>query len=56
MDEDNNKIDDAIKISYCLKIFKLLIMIFNFTYFIANSWLIYCEIIDRHYPNDDAPE
>ena len=43
-DHDHNGIHFIIKVNYGFKIFKLLLMIINITYFIALFWYIYSEL------------
>lgn len=45
---DHNNIEMMLKINYGMKTFKLILQIFNVTYFLAVFWFIYCEIIDDY--------
>ena len=45
---DHNNIELLLKINYSLKTLKLVVQIFNVTYFLACFWFIYCEIIDSY--------
>ena len=46
---DHNNIDLIMKIRFGLKIIKLLIIIFNLSYFVGMGWLLFCEISSRVY-------
>ena len=60
--EDHNKVEDLLRIGYCLKISKLVIVIGNFSYLLAMFWFIMCKFIedviyDADYSNpEDAAE
>ena len=43
--EDRNKITLIMRINLCLKTFRLILVIINFSYFIGMSWLIICIIL-----------
>lgn len=45
---DHTKIGLTLSISYGLKMFKLLLLISNLTYFLGLIWLIYCQLIDHY--------
>ena len=42
--KDHNNFNTIIFISYGVKTLKLIILIFNVSFFIGMIWLIYCEI------------
>ena len=44
--EDHNKVEDLLKISYCLKVTKLIIVLSNFSYLLAMFWFIMCKFIE----------
>ena len=48
---DNNNMIRVMIISLALKTVRLILMVFNFAYFIGMGWLILCHTIDRlqHY-------
>ena len=48
---DHNNIDLIMKIRISLKITKLLIIIFNLSYFVGMGWLLFCEISSKMYKN-----
>jgi hypothetical protein len=54
---DHNNIELLLKINYGLKTFKLVLQIYNVTFFLAVFWFIYCEVIDdyllRHPEGDE---
>lgn len=57
INKDHNNIEERLKIHFILKILKLIILIFNLSFFVGHFWYIYCEIgseIDRLYnPHHD---
>jgi len=44
MDNDHNKIELQMIIGYLLKSLKLVMIIFNGSYFLGMFWLIFCEV------------
>jgi hypothetical protein len=44
LDLDQNNIDFLFNVRYCLKIFKLFLMIINVAYFTGVIWIIFCQI------------
>ena len=56
-DQDNNKIQDILMVSYAIKIFKLVVVICNITYLTGVIWLILCEfLLDFKYDISNTPE
>lgn len=45
---DNNSIDYLMNIKYFLETFKLVLVIFNVSYFIGIFWMIYCDCMDKY--------
>lgn len=45
LDKDMNSIDWLIKVRYMLKTFKLILMLFNVSYFTGILWIIYCDVM-----------
>ena len=50
---DHNKIEEIIIISFGMKIFKLTIFIFNFSYLLAMFWYIMCKAVEDFYHSAD---
>lgn len=46
MNEDNTNIEMLLNISYCLKTFRLVLLILNISFFIGMFWLSLIDIID----------
>lgn len=44
---DHNNISERLNISYFLKTLKLVIMIFNLSFFVGHYWWIFCEITTK---------
>ena len=44
---DHTGIEDMMKLTYCLKTFKLVIIIFNISYFLGMLWYIFADIVER---------
>ena len=42
--DDHNRIELIMKIDYCLKTLKLIIIIINISFFIGIFFLVFCEI------------
>lgn len=40
---DHNQIEQLLHISYFLKTFKLIVIIFNISYFLGLVWIIFCD-------------
>jgi hypothetical protein len=56
-DQDNNKIQDILMVSYAIKIFKLVVVILNITYLTGVIWLILCEfLLDFKYDISNTSE
>ena len=51
MNEDNTNIEMLLNISYCLKTFRLVMIIVNVSFFIGTFWLIFIDVIDHHVKN-----
>ena len=47
---DNNSIDGLMNFKYFLETLKLVIVIFNVSYFTSIFWIIYCDLIERYMP------
>ena len=47
MNQDNNNISLLIAISNGIKILKLVLIIFNISYFLGFFWFIFCELNQR---------
>ena len=45
---DNNSIDGLMNFKYFLETLKLVIVIFNVSYFTGIFWIIYCDLIERY--------
>ena len=45
---DNNNIDILMNIKYFLETFKLVLVIFNVSYFTGIIWIIFCDFMDRY--------
>ena len=53
---DNNKMESVIIISMALRTFKLILLIFNFSFYIGMSWLILCINYYTFLHNKTYPE
>ena len=56
LDLDQNNINLFFNIRYCLKVFKLFLMIINIAYFIGIVWMIFCQIVQRELQKMDIAE
>ena len=50
---DHNKIEEIIIVTFAMKIFKLMILIFNFSYLLAMFWYIMCKAVEDFYHSAD---
>ena len=46
--QDNNSIDALMNFKYFLETIKLVIVIFNVSYFTGIFWIIFCDLIERY--------
>jgi len=44
---DHNNINFIMTIRFSLRIIKLIIIIFNLSYFVGMGWLLFCEVVSR---------
>jgi hypothetical protein len=44
---DHNGITEIVQVNYCLRTFKLIIIIFNISYFLGMLWFIFADIVER---------
>jgi len=51
--QDHNKVEQLLFIGYFIKTFKLVIIIFNFSYFFAIFWIIVCKGVEDFVKNVD---
>ena len=51
--QDNNNIDALMNFKYFLETLKLVIVIFNVSYFTGIFWIIYCDLIERFMHRDE---
>lgn len=51
--EDHNKVEYILYINFTLKTIKLIIIIFNFSYFFAMVWVMCCKGVEDFVNNVD---
>jgi hypothetical protein len=54
--EDNNSIDILMNIKYFLETFKLILVIFNVSYFTGIIWIIFCDFMERYFFSHEVDE